>query len=123
MPRTRGLAHVNLHVSNFDRSMSFYVEVFGLKLLDEDTETLQRGGQPIELRQAVLSTPGREGLLALTYGVPLPVGNCGLNHIDFNFESDEDIRTAIDAALHYGGKVVRDGEREEGGIRETFAYV
>jgi lactoylglutathione lyase len=123
MPRTLGLAHVNLNVSDIDRSVRFYTEVFGLELLSDGTETIQREGQPVELRQALLSTPGRQDLLALSHAASFPIGNAGLNHIGFNFESDEDVRTAIEAVPRHGGKIVKEGEREEGGVREVFAYV
>ncbi|MEO6192587.1 MAG: VOC family protein [Thermoanaerobaculia bacterium] len=124
MPRTRGLAHVNLHVSDIDKSVRFYREVFGLEFLAEGTATTESAGQPLELRQAMLSTPGCEDLLALTHSAStsLPLGNAGVNHIGFNFESDEDVRTAVDVIPRYGGKVVREGEREQGGLREIFVY-
>lgn len=123
MPQTRGLAHVNLNVGDIDRSVRFYAGVFGLELLSDDTETIQRAGQPVELRQAVLSTPGQQDLLALSHAASFPVGSAGLNHIGFNFESDEDVRAAIAAVPRHGGKVVKEGEREEDGVREVFAYV
>jgi catechol 2,3-dioxygenase-like lactoylglutathione lyase family enzyme len=74
----------------------------------------------------MLSTPGREDLLALTYAVSgpyLPFGGGGVDHIGFIFESDEDVRTAVDAIQRYGGSIVRTGEREQGGFHEIYAYV
>ncbi len=123
MPRTRGLAHVNLNVSDLDRSVRFYCAVFGLEIVADSTEVTQRDGQPVELRQTVLSTPGREDLLALTHAASFPVGSAGLNHIGFTFETDEDVRSALDAVSSHGGTIVHQGEREESGIREIFAYV
>ena len=123
MPQTRGLAHVNLNVSDIDRSVRFYTGVFGLELLSDGTETIQRDGQSVELRQALLSTPGQQDLLALSHAASFPMGSAGLNHIGFNFKSDEDVRVAIEAVPHYGGKMVKAGEREEEGVREVFAYV
>ncbi len=123
MPRTRGLSHVNLHVSNLELSVSFYMGVFGLELLSQGIETVERDRQPLELRQAWLSTPGQEDLLALTCASSLPMGSAGLNHIGFNFYSDEDVLEALAVVPMHGGKVVRTGEREEIGIREFFAYV
>src|SRR4051812_20539680 len=116
MPRTRGLAHVNLHVSDMDRSVQFYSEVFGLELLSEGTEKIQSKGQPVELHQVLLSTPGRQDLLALTHAPSIPTGGVGLNHIGFNFESDEDVQIAVETALRHGGKIIKEGEREARGI-------
>src|ERR1700709_1615585 len=123
MPRTQGLAHVNLHVSDIDRSVRFYTKVFDLELLGEGTGTVQSKGQPVEVRQALLSTPGRQDLLALTYAASIPIGSAGLNHIGFFFESDEDARLAIEAVPRHGGKNVQPGQREARGVREIFAYV
>lgn len=123
MPQTRGLAHVNLNVSDIDRSVRFYTGVFGLELLSDGTETIQRGGEPMELRQALLSTPGQQDLLALSHAASLPVGSAGLNHIGFSFNSDDDVRTAIAVVPRCGGKIIKEGEREEEGVREVFAYV
>lgn len=95
MPQTRGLAHVNLNVRDIDRSVRFYAGVFGLELLSDSTETIQRKGQSVELRQAVLSTPGQQDLLALSHAASFPIGSAGLNHIGFNFKSNEDVHTAI----------------------------
>jgi catechol 2,3-dioxygenase-like lactoylglutathione lyase family enzyme len=117
---------VNLHVSDLDRSILFYREIFGLEYLAEVTTTVESAGQPVVLRQVMLSTPGREDLLALTYvvsGSYLPFGSGGVEHIGFIFESDEDVRTAVDAIQSYGGRIVRKGEREQGGFKEIFAYV
>ena len=123
MPRTRGLAHVNLHVGDLDYSIRFYVGVFGLELLSEGKELVERAGQVVEMRQALLSTPGCDDLLALTYAPLLPIGNAGINHIGFTFESDDDVRTAVGNVRRYGGRIIREGEREEAGIQEAFAYV
>jgi lactoylglutathione lyase len=118
MPRTRGLAHVNLHVSDIDRSVRFYTKVFDLELVGEGTGTVQSKGQPVEVRQALLSTPGRQDLLALTHAASIPIGSAGLNHIGFFFESDEDVRIAIEVVPRHGGKIIQEGEREG----EVFAY-
>lgn len=85
MPRTRGL------------SVRFYTKVFDLELVGEGTGTVQSMGQPVEVRQALLSTPGRQDLLALTHAASIPIGSAGLNHIGFFFEADEDVRIAIEA--------------------------
>lgn len=119
MPRTRGLAHVNLHVSDMERSVRFYTKVFDLQLVAEGTETVQSKGQPVQVRQVLLSTPGQQDLLALTHAASIPIGSAGLNHIGFFFESDEDVRIAIESVPRHGGKIVREGVR---GVREVFAY-
>ena len=123
MPRTRGLAHVNLNVSDIDRSARFYAAVLGMVIVSDTTEIVDKDGQAVELRQVLLSTPGRSDLLALTQGAAFPVGRGGLNHIGFVLESDEDVRAAIREVERYDGEVRRHGDREDNGVREAFAYV
>jgi hypothetical protein len=72
---------------------------------------VQRDGEPLELRQALLPTPGREDLLALTYAALAPLGSAGLNHIGFNFKS-EDVHTAVEAVPRWNEKVLHCGERD-----------
>src|SRR5262245_29900561 len=124
MPRVRGLAHVNLNVTDVDRSARFYSEVLGMQIHSDTTETIQKDGRPVELRQVVLTTPGGRGdLLALTQGAAFPVGAIGLNHIGYIFETDEEVRAAVQQVERHGGKVCSHGDREHEGLREDFAYV
>jgi lactoylglutathione lyase len=123
MPTARGLAHINLNVTDVKRSVRFYSEVLGMVVASDVTETVEKGGQQVDLRQVVLTTPGRGDLLALTQGAAFPVGSGGLNHIGYIFESDEEVRAAIKKVEQHGGTVRSQGDREHEGIREAFAYV
>jgi catechol 2,3-dioxygenase-like lactoylglutathione lyase family enzyme len=123
MPRCRGLAHVNLNVTDVDRSARFYSEVLGMEIHSDITETIDKDGRSVELRQVVLTTRGRGDLLALTHGSILPVGSGGLNHIGFIFDSDEEVRAAILRVERHGGKLRSHGDREQDGVREAFAYI
>ena len=64
--RTRGLAHENLHVGDFDRSKQFYTEVFGFELLSGGVKTIKGSvsrlnyGKPCFLHPARRS-PGSQG--------------------------------------------------------------
>ena len=42
MPHTRGLVHVNLNVTDVDRSARFYSQVLGMKIHSDTTETVAR---------------------------------------------------------------------------------
>lgn len=124
MPRSsRGLAHVNLNVTDVDRSARFYAGVLGMQIHSDTRETIEKGGRPVALRQVVLTTPGCGDLLALTQGETFPVGSGGLNHVGYIFESDDDVRAAVRNVERCGGKVCSQGDREHAGLREAFAYV
>jgi catechol 2,3-dioxygenase-like lactoylglutathione lyase family enzyme len=55
MNRPRGRAHVNLNVTDVDRSARFYSEVLGMRIHSDNTETIEKDGRSVELRQVVLS--------------------------------------------------------------------
>ena len=46
MDDSRGLLHVNLNVSNLERSIRFYCEGLGLLLVSDSSETIDRGDGP-----------------------------------------------------------------------------
>ena len=46
MDDSRGLLHINLNVSNLERSIRFYCEGLGLLLVSDSSETIDRGDGP-----------------------------------------------------------------------------
>src|SRR5262245_30893608 len=95
-----------------------------MQVHSDTLETVEKDGCAVELRQVVLTTPGGRGdLLALTRGSAFPVGAVGLNHIGYIFDSDDEVRAAVQQVERCGGKVRSAGDREHDGLREAFAYV
>jgi catechol 2,3-dioxygenase-like lactoylglutathione lyase family enzyme len=120
MAKTRGLSHISLHVGDIERSVRFYRDAFGLEvLMDYDGPV---GSDGIG-RQAVLSTPGRDDLIALSQVESAPVGPGGLNHFGFLLENDAAIEDRVRDIERAGGRLISRGVREERGASEAFAYV
>ncbi|MGO9606076.1 MAG: VOC family protein [Candidatus Binataceae bacterium] len=120
MIRTRGLSHINLNVSDLERSMRFYQEVFGLELLHRYEGPM--GPHPWG-QQVALSTPGANDVIALSHVPEKPVGPGGLDHFGLNLLSDDDVERAIIEVERAGEKLIRRGSDEVDGILEHFAYL
>ena len=120
MIRTRGLGHINLNVSDLERSKRFYCELFGLEVLMECEGPM--GEHPFG-RQAALSTPGGNDVIALSQVPGVPIGPGGVNHFGFNLVSNDDVAAAVAEAVRAGGKLIREQTYESGGIAEHHAYV
>jgi len=120
MIRTRGLSHINLNVSDIERSARFYQEVFGLELLTDYSGPM---GKHPHGRQMIFSTPGCDDVIALSQVEGEPVGGGGMNHWGLNLERDEDLDDAIAQVERAGGKLVKRQEYEVDGIRERDAYM
>jgi catechol 2,3-dioxygenase-like lactoylglutathione lyase family enzyme len=120
MIRTRGLSHINLNVSDIERSARFYQAGFGLELLTDYAGPM--GSHP-HGRQMIFSTPGCEDVIALSQVEGVPVGGGGLSHWGFNLARDEDVDDAVAQVVEAGGKLLSREEYEFEGIRERHAYV
>jgi lactoylglutathione lyase len=120
MIRTIGLAHINLNVSDIERSVRFYRDLFGLEVLMEYEGPM---GEHPTGRQVALSTPGANDVLALSAipGVPIDAG--GINHFGFTLVSNDDIDDAVLQVQRAGGKLIKRSKSEQDGIVEDNAYV
>jgi lactoylglutathione lyase len=120
MIRTRGLSHINLNVSDVERSAHFYQQVFGLELLVDYAGPM--GPHPYG-RQMIFSTPGSSDLIALSQVEGVPVGTGGMNHWGLNLEREDDVDEAVAQVIRAGGKLLKREEYEFDGMREPQAYV
>ncbi len=120
MIRTRGLSHINLNVSDIERSARFYQDIFGLELLTDYSGPM--GPHP-HGRQMIFSTPGCEDVIALSQVDGASIGGGGLSHWGLNLERDEDVDDAIAQVVAAGGKLLKREEYEFEGMRERQAYV
>ncbi|MFC5747472.1 VOC family protein [Actinomadura rugatobispora] len=107
--------HVGLNVTDLDRSLPFYLRVFGFEV--------QAEGQEEGRRWAFL---GRDGRLVLTLwqqsDTPFPTRSAGLHHLSFQVESVDEVRAAeavlreLDAGFAYDGVVPHGEGAASGGI-------
>ncbi|MFZ1890018.1 MAG: VOC family protein [Candidatus Binataceae bacterium] len=120
MIRTRGLGHINLNVSDLERSKRFYCELFGLEVLMEYEGPM---GEYPSGRQVALSTPGASDVIALSQVPGVPVGPAGVNHFGFNLVSNDEVADAVAEAVRAGGRLIREQTYESNGVVEHNAYV
>ncbi len=120
MIKTRGLTHINLNVSDIERSVRFYREAFGLEVLTDYRGPM--GPHP-DGRQVIMTTPGAVDVFSLSQVDGAPIGPGGLSHFGFNLQRDEDVDDAIAEIEQLGGKLLKREEYEYNGIRERHAYM
>jgi len=123
MPDSRGLLHVNLNVSDLERSLRFYTEALGFVSVSVTEETADAGTGAGVVRQAVLTIPRTSTILALTEGDSFEVGPRGLNHLGLVLVSDEACHPILERVERLGGTIQKQGVREAAGVSEVFAYV
>jgi len=113
MIRTEGLTHIHLLVSDLQRSLRFYREVFGME------EMFRDGPHMVFLR-----TPGSRDTITLNddpdRGERIPGDSGGIAHFGFRLKDEADLERAIEDVLAEGGRLLRRGEHAPG---EPFAYV
>ena len=110
MVRTRGLTHIHLIVTDLDRSLRFYTEVFGMEEQFRDGPTM-----------VFLSTPGSHDLVALhEQQDAVAAGPAAIDHIGFRLVDKADLDDAIVAVERAGGSFLERGVHPSG---QPFAYV
>jgi catechol 2,3-dioxygenase-like lactoylglutathione lyase family enzyme len=119
-PRTGGINHVNLVVSDLERSQSFYRRALGF----EDA-----GANP-DAGLTFLRTPGTDDLLGLQVaggaldrlaGKPRRPGDSGgVDHIGFAVESEAMLDRLVQAVEAHGGSLLWRSQNEMG---EASAFV
>lgn len=108
MVKTHGLTHISLAVSDPDRSLRFYSQVFGVKEYYRDDESIQVLG------------PGPHDVIAFERNDDEAGKSGGITHFGFRLVNPEDIESAIAEAVSAGGTLVRRGEFAPG---LPFAYI
>jgi catechol 2,3-dioxygenase-like lactoylglutathione lyase family enzyme len=110
MVRTQGLTHVHLLVTDLDRSLRFYAEVFGMEEQFRDGPTL-----------VFLSTPGSNDSITLNEQPNAAARGPGrIDHIGFRLVDKADLEDAIVAVRTAGGTLLERGTHPSG---QPFAYV
>lgn len=114
-PTALQTGHVGLNVTDLDRSLEFYRQVFGFDVQGESREAGR-----------AFAFLGREGRLVLTLWQQsegaFPAGQPGLHHLSFQVDSIEEVRAAeatlreLSAAFQYDGVVPHAEGAASGGI-------
>ncbi len=106
MIKARKLYHINLNVSDIERSVRFYRQAFGL------VEDFREG-----LRMVFLSPQGADDVITLHQTDP--VGPRGVAHFGFQIEGGN-LDDAVAAVVSAGGKFLSKGQHAPGVL---YAYV
>jgi len=100
--KSRGLNHININVSNLERSIAFYQRAFGLKVRFKSGRSM-----------AFLGSPGADDVISLCKAAKgAPVGNGGVSHFGFAMSGAFD--KAIAQVEKAGGKLMERGEHAPG---------
>src|SRR5258707_7594544 len=99
MIKARGLNHINLNVSDIDRSLKFYQDAFGLEVDFWEGKTM-----------VFLHSPGARDTITLCQAkAGEPVGNGGVSHFGFSFGKDS-LDEAVSQIENAGGKLLNRGK-------------
>jgi len=111
------ILHTMLRVGDLDRSVKFYTEVLGMKLL----RTTDRPEQKYTLAFVGYETEDKTAVLELTYnyGVDRYDLGAGFGHIAIEIP---DVKKACDAVRAKGGSVTREAGPVKGGTT-VIAFV
>jgi catechol 2,3-dioxygenase-like lactoylglutathione lyase family enzyme len=110
MVKTHGLSHINLNVRNIQRSLAFYQQVFGLKVMFWEGE-----------KMVFLNTPGADDVITLhEVDAAQPIGNGGVAHFGFGLDDKKDIDAAVEEVVRAGGGLLSRGDHAPG---HPYAYI
>jgi len=100
MIKTMGLTHLGLAVRDLERSLRFYEQVFGARVL-------HRSGAGAEI-----NTPGANDIISLSQetGDDIGILGGGLTHFGFRLTTPDDIGAAAKAIEEAGGIITERGE-------------
>jgi len=105
MPKISGMAHIQLCVSDMDKSMPFYsvlLKAMGMKPVIEDKSYLYCIGGKTAVAISPVSSDQRDSTFQQ--------GSVGLHHICFRARSTEDVDELYAVALELSAKIVREPE-------------
>ena len=111
------ILHTMLRVGDLKRSISFYTETLGMKLL----RTIDRPEQKYSLAFVGYDTEDRSAVLELTYNYGVERYDLGSAYGHVAIEVD-DVKKSCDAVRTKGGKVTREPGPVKGGTT-VIAFV
>lgn len=96
--KTLGLTHIALKVKSTQRSLKFYQEVFGVKVMYQQKGFLQ------------VQTPGSNDIIVFEEGDSQSGSSGGIVHFGFRLHSPADIEGAAEIIEKAGGVISDKGE-------------
>ncbi len=108
---SQGLTHIHIAVSDLERSLTFYRDVFGMQVRYWDGPAM-----------VFLNTPGSDDSITLRQAeAGEPVGPCeGVGHFGFRLRRKEEFDSAVQHVVQSGGTLLERGEYRSG---SAYAYV
>lgn len=111
MVKSRGLNHINLNVSDINRSVRFYREALGLEVDFWEGK-----------KMVFLNSPGARDTITLCQAEPgAPVGSAGVSHFGFAIGGESQLDAAVEQFLRAGAKLLGRGEHAPGVPYAYFA--
>ena len=101
MIKTHGLTHINLEVTDPQKSLEFYQELFGVKEYFRDENSIQVQG------------PGKKDVISFVKSAKAGQDG-GISHFGFRLLDPKDIDDAVTQARQAGARILRTGEFSPG---------
>jgi catechol 2,3-dioxygenase-like lactoylglutathione lyase family enzyme len=97
--KTYGLTHLAIAVTDIDRTLKFYQQVFDMQVMYKEEQFIQ------------LTTPGCNDILVFEQTKNRQVGQTGgIAHFGFRLRSPADINEMVSKVVGAGGTIVEKGE-------------
>ena len=110
MIKSTGLNHININVSDVQRSLRFYQEAFGLEVKFWHEQDM-----------VFLGSPGGQDVIALYQIKPgEPIGNGGVTHFGFGLSDTHGLDESVQQVERAGGKLLSRGEHAPGVLFAFF---
>lgn len=98
-PKTYGLTHLAVAVSDVNRTLKFYQDVFDMQTMYHENDFIQ------------LTTPGCNDILVFEEKKDRPIGQTGgIAHFGFRLKNPGDIDEIVTKVIAAGGTIIDKGE-------------
>jgi catechol 2,3-dioxygenase-like lactoylglutathione lyase family enzyme len=108
MVQTYGLTHIALKVKNPERSLLFYHEVFGVRVMYQKEDFIQ------------VQTPDARDIIVFVKANDIRHNDYSIIHFGFRLQNPGDIGMLIQDVTRAGGQIKEKGEFEPG---EPYVYI